>query len=38
MCADEDPLAVDEHPAQDDTDADSAIGDVSGYFEGDRSS
>nr|RBQ96681.1 hypothetical protein FVER53263_13418 [Fusarium verticillioides] len=27
MCADEDPLAVDEHPAQDDTDADSAIGD-----------
>ncbi|KAF5549420.1 mRNA 3 end-processing YTH1 [Fusarium phyllophilum] len=27
MCADEDPLAVDEHAAQDDTDADSAIGD-----------
>ncbi|KAF5973508.1 methyltransferase [Fusarium bulbicola] len=28
MCADEDPLAVDEHAAQDDTDADSAIGDI----------
>ncbi|KAG9498185.1 hypothetical protein J7337_011080 [Fusarium musae] len=27
MCADEDPLAVDEHAAQDDTDADSAFGD-----------
>ncbi|RBA14309.1 hypothetical protein FPRO05_03101 [Fusarium proliferatum] len=27
MCADEDPLAVDEHAAQDDTDADSAVGD-----------
>ncbi|KAF5694733.1 methyltransferase [Fusarium denticulatum] len=27
MCADEDPLAVDEHAAPDDTDADSAIGD-----------
>ncbi|KAF5552644.1 mRNA 3 end-processing YTH1 [Fusarium mexicanum] len=27
MCADDDPLAVDEHAAQDDTDADSAIGD-----------
>ncbi|KAI7759014.1 hypothetical protein LZL87_010009 [Fusarium oxysporum] len=27
MCADEDPLAVDEHAAQDDTDADSALGD-----------
>ncbi|KAF5699565.1 methyltransferase [Fusarium globosum] len=27
MCAHEDPLAVDEHAAQDDTDADSAIGD-----------
>ncbi|ENH70097.1 hypothetical protein FOC1_g10004080 [Fusarium oxysporum f. sp. cubense race 1] len=30
MCADEDPLAVDEHAAQDDTDADSALGDDTG--------
>ncbi|KAF5268762.1 hypothetical protein FOXYS1_334 [Fusarium oxysporum] len=30
MCADEDPLAVDEHAAQDNTDADSALGDDTG--------
>ncbi|SCO92052.1 related to methyltransferase [Fusarium oxysporum] len=30
MCADEDPLAVDEHAAQDDTDADSALGEDTG--------
>ncbi|KAG8362158.1 hypothetical protein FVEN_g79 [Fusarium venenatum] len=30
MCADEDPLTVDEHAAQDDTDADSALGDDTG--------
>ncbi|KAF9769135.1 hypothetical protein IL306_013497 [Fusarium sp. DS 682] len=30
MCTDEDPLAVDEHAAEDDTDADSALGDDAG--------
>ncbi|KAM0494935.1 hypothetical protein ACHAP8_008313 [Fusarium lateritium] len=30
MCTDEDPLTVDEHAAQDDTDADSALGDDTG--------
>ncbi|KAM0554004.1 hypothetical protein ACHAPJ_007079 [Fusarium lateritium] len=30
MCTDEDPLTVDEHAAQDDTDADSALGDDAG--------